>query len=248
MDENTGQAENVVAAEDSSADTSPVDETTTSSYAETEEQQPSAEAVADETGEEERKPTRAERRIRDLVEENRQLREQSNQLPQFNRPPQNLFEDGREYTAQELEQRVVQAANSIAGIQTKAQLDQYKAEVNLDRDTEVLPTKYPELNDEGDDFIPELVEAIEEDFKARAFRNGYLDPSVRLADVAERHVKAARAAAKKANAQMKNSVASTADTAALRPGGDSKQEKSLENMSYDEIEAQMKQKGKYIRA
>ena len=250
MDENTGQAENVVAAEDSSVDTSPVDETTTSDVQETEAETSSAEESSVETEDAERKPTRAERRIRDLAEENKRLREQYNQpLTQFNTPPQQLFEDGREYTAQELEQRVVQAANGIAQLQTKAQIDQYKAEVNLDRDTEILPTKYPELDDANkDEFVPELVEAIEEEFKMKAFRNGYLDPSVRLADVAERHVKAARAVAKRVSANMKNSVASTADTAALAPGGGVKQEKSLENMSYDEIEAHMKQKGKFIKA
>src|SRR5690606_19463216 len=106
---------------------------------------------------------------------------------QFQRPPQQLFEDGREYTAQELEQRVVQAADTIADLKVRSHLSNYQAQVNLDRDVEVLPTKYPELDDSKDEFVPELVEAIEEEFKAKAFRNGVLDPSVRLADVAARH-------------------------------------------------------------
>lgn len=249
MDENTGQAENVVAAEDSSVDTSPVDETTTSEVLETEAETSSAEESSVETEDAERKPTRAERRIRDLSQRLAQYEGQPNQpFSQFQRPPQQLFEDGREYTAQELEQRVVQAADTIADLKVRSHLSNYQAQVNLDRDVEVLPTKYPELDDANDEFVPELVEAIEEEFKAKAFRNGALDPSVRLADIAERHVKAARAVAKRVSANMKNSVASTADTAALAPGGGVKQEKSLENMSYDEIEAHMKQKGKFIKA
>lgn len=253
MDEEqvTQSAENTSVAEESNAPTSPVDEQNTSDESkETESQSSSAEESDGETQESsERKPSRAERRIRDLSQKVKQYEEQSNQpFSQFQQPPQPMFEDGREYTAKELEQTMVQAANSIASLQTKAQIDQYKAEVNLDRDAEVLPTKYPELNDETDDFVPELVESIEEEFKAKAFRNGVLDPSVRLADVAARQVKAARAAAKKSTAAMKNAVASQADTAAVKPGAGVRQEKSIDDMSSAELEAHLKKQGRFIKA
>lgn len=253
MDENTVPAENVEAVEDNSLDTSPVDETTTSSeqVQETDEVTSSAEESTDETesGSQERKPTRAERRIRDLTKRLQQYEQEPNQLgQQLRQSPQPLFEDGREYTAAELNQRVVQTANDIAAIQTQAQISQLKAETNLDKDIEIIPTKFPELDDTSEDFVPELVETIEEEFKAKAYRNGVLDPSVRLADIAERHVKAARAVAQKSAAKMKNAVASTADTAAVKPGSGVKQEKSLDQMSASEIEDMMRKQGKYVKA
>lgn len=254
-EENTVPAENENVAEDSNVVASPAEEPNTSEEPkeqETEASTPSAEESSEETkpeGEPERKPSRAERRIRDLTARLKEQEQQSNQQ-QFGQQqaPQPMFEPDKEYTAEELEQRMVQRANDISAIQTQAQLNQYKAEVNLDRDIEVIPTKYPELDDTSDDFVPELVETIEEEFKAKAYRNGVLDPSVRLSDVAERHVKAARAAASKSAAKTKASLASSQDTAAVKPGSSAKQDKSIDEMSSDEIEEMMKKQGRYVKA
>lgn len=252
MEDNTVPAENVDVAEESIVTAPPADEPNTSDdqEQETEEVTSSREESTDETESEssERKPTRAERRIRDLSQRLKQYEEQPNQQPRFMQAPQPMFEDGREYTAAELEQRMVQRANDIASLQTQSQLNQYKAEVNLETDIQVIPTKFPELDENSDDFVPELVETIEEEFKAKAYRNGVLDPSVRLSDIAARQVKAARAVALKSQAKMKNAVASTADSAAVKPGTGTKQEKPLSEMSSSEIEEMMKNQGKYIKA
>lgn len=254
-EENTVQAENPEVVEANNQEASPATETTTSESPETQETEastPSAEESSEETsneGESERKPSRAERRIRDLTARLKEAEQQPNQQVFGQRQaPQPMFESGREYTAEELEQRMVQRANDISAIQTQAQLNQYKAEVNLDRDIEVIPTKFSELDDTSDDFIPELVENIEEEFKAKAYRNGQLDPSVRLADIAERQVKAARAAAAKSAQKTKASLAESQDTAAVKPGAGTKQEKSISEMSSAEIEAMMKKQGRYVKA
>jgi hypothetical protein len=252
VDENTVPAENIDVAEDSSVVAPPAPEPNTSDTPdETEVTTPAAaeSSVETEDGETERKPSRAERRIRDLTARLREAEQQPNQS-MFNQgqAPKPMFESGREYTAEELEQRMVQRANDIASIQTQAQLNQYKAEVNLDRDIEVIPTKYSELDDTSEDFIPELVETIESEYKAKAYHNGTLDSSVRLSDIAERHVRAARAAAKKATARTQKAVAESQDTAAVKPGAETKQEKSIDQMSSTEIEDFMRKQGRYVRA
>ncbi len=242
MDEdNTVQAENLEVTEESNIDTSPVVEEQTSDNTETVET-PSAEESSEETEvEPERKPTRAERRIRDLVEENKRLKEQpSQQFPQYQQPPNMpLVNPGEELTPEQYQQHVVQAADTIAQLRTQQQLEQFKAEANLDRDVEILPKEYPELDETSPDFNPVLIEKIESAFKARAFNNGALNPNVRLSDVAKDYVEVARAAAKQSTTELKNSVARTADTTAIRPGGAVRQEKSASDMSIAELEAKL---------
>jgi hypothetical protein len=65
-----------------------------------------------------------------------------------------------------------------------------------------------------------------------------LDPSVRLADIAKRHLKVAEAAAKRSSAEMKNAVARTADEAAPRlSSGTTRSEVDPSTMSAKEYEA-----------
>lgn len=244
MDENTDQAENIDAVEDNSADTSPVDETNTSVDQETdgesEEQQVDATDTEATDSEAERKPTRAEKRIRDLVEENKRLKEQSYQQPyadQSLQMPQ--YAPGEEIAPERLQQDVVQTANAIASLQTQNQIQQFEARTNLDRDVEVLPTKYPELDENSPTYNPVLEEKIEAAFKARAFKNGQLDPTVRLADVAQDFIDVARSAATKSSADIKNAVAKQADESAVRPTGSNKTERSFSDLSIEEMESKL---------
>lgn len=242
MDDTQDQAENIDAVEDNSVDTSPVDETNTSVEQETdgesEEQQVDA-TDTEEQSEAERKPTRAEKRIRDLVEENKRLKEQFNQpladpslqFPQYN--------PGEEIAPERLQQDVVQTANAIASLQTQNQLQQFEARSNLSRDVEVLPAQYPELDETSPEYNPVLEEKIEAAFKARAFKNGQLDPSVRLADVAKDFIDVARSAATKSSADIKNAVAKQADESAVRPTGSNKTDRDFKDLSIEEMEARL---------
>ena len=244
MDEDTQvQAENTTVAEDSNVDTSPVVEEQTSEDQVTEGQseQEQVEAPDTETQDEsERKPTRAERRIRDLVEENKRLKEQTNP---FSSPEPSLqfpqYEPGEEIQPERLQQDVVQTANAIAQLQTQNQIQQFEARSNLDKDVEILPTKYPELDENAPNYNPVLEEKISEAYKARAFKNGQLDPTVRLADVAKDFIDVARSAAKQSSAEMKNAVAKQADESAIRPTGSNKEERPFSDLSIAEMEAKL---------
>lgn len=241
MDDNPqDQAQNDVAVEDNSPDTSPVEEQTTSVETDGEaEQAPINEPAADET-EPERKPTRAERRIRDLVDENKRLSEQSNQLPQsFQAPPVPVLQPGEEISQEDYQAHVVQAADAIAGLRTQQQIQNLKAEMQLERDVEILPKEYPQLDENSPEYNPVLIEKIEKAYKERAFRNGQVDPSVRLADVAKDFVEVAQSAANKSSADMKNAVARTADESALPPNSSVKADKPFAEKSIEEMEAEL---------
>lgn len=253
MDENTVPAENLDAVEDSSADTSPVDEPNTSESTETEGQAEDTqinESATDDTDDSERKPSRAERRIRQLAEQNKQLRSQSNQFaPSLGQPPQDLFQPGAEYSVDEVQQKVAQAAQSIALPQVEQLRQEFETKEalrNFDSDLEVITTKYPELSEDSP-IADELEAEITEEYQAKAYRLvGFdqltgqpqyrIDPSVRLADIAKRKVDLARAIATKSSAAMRNAVAQSSDTNALKPSGSNKTNKNLEDMSIAELE------------
>lgn len=244
MDDNPqDQAQNDVAVEDNSPDTSPVEEQTTSESQATEdtaEQAQIDEPAVEETTEPERKPTRAERRIRDLVDENKRLSEQSNQLPQsFQAPPVPVLTPGEEISQEDYQAHVVQAADAIAGLRTQQQIQNLKAEMQLERDVEILPKEYPQLDENSPEYNPVLIEKIEKAYKERAFRNGQVDPSVRLADVAKDFVEVAQSAANKSSADMKNAVARTADESALPPNSSVKADKPFAEKSIEEMEAEL---------
>ena len=235
MDEENTVAENIEAVEDNSQDTSPVDETTTSESPETDETPSIEESSAETQSEPERKPSRAERRIRELSEEVKRLKQQPDLSP-FQQPQAPQVEPGGELTVEQYQQHVAQQADAIASLRVQQQLQQYEATKNFESDIELLPQKYPELDETSPEYNPVLVEKVSEAFKARAFNGNQVDPSVRLADVAKDYVDVARAAAKKSSADMKNAVAASADTSAIKPTATPSENKSASDMSIEELE------------
>ncbi len=208
-------------------------------------------------GEAERKPNRAERRnaerenrIRELTGQVKQM-EQESQLSQgWNQPQVPVLQPGQEIDPAQYQAHVVQAAQSIANLTVQQQIAQERAVNSLERDTEVLPSRYVELNPDSPDYSPELEKAITEEFQEKAFRvTGYdprtgkpmqvLDPSVRLADIAKRYTDVARSIAKKSQAGMANAVAQSADTGAIRPQGQAKADRKFEDLSIQEMEAKL---------
>ncbi len=252
------QAQNEAVEPDTTEVTSPVTETQTEVSTETD--SPAAEEVAVEETEveAERKPSRAERRIKELNGQVRQLQQQD-QLPQgLSTPPQfDLMQytdiDGNvdvQAANQAANSSVVQAAQSIADLTVRHQLAQDRAVQSVERDSEALPTKYAELNPSSPNYSPELEQAITEEFQEKAFRvTGYnpktgqpvyaLDPNVRLANVAERYMKAVNAVATKSSANTRNAVQASADTNGIRPGGDTKADRPFEELSIAEMEAKL---------
>lgn len=247
MDEDTqNQAENQAVAEDSNVDTSPVTEPTTSENVETEgqaEQTPINETATEETSADtERKPSRAERRIRELNNRVKEL-EQSNQPFQgIGQSPQLEAGDDGEITREQLDSYVAQKAEQVSAQNVQFAIAQERAKSNFEHDMETLPTQYPEI-----DAIPGLEDKISQEFQDKAFKvvgvdpvtgqpNYALDPSVRLADIAKNYVDVARAAAKRAAADTTEAVKASADTSAIHPGNESRGEKTASEMTVKEIE------------
>jgi hypothetical protein len=164
--------------------------------------------------------------------------QQSPQMPQY--------QPGQEVSPEQLQQDVVQTASAIAGLQVQQQLQQHDAKRNLDADITSLPKSFDELNPDNDLYTPELDQAIAQEFQERAFRvvgyqpNGQpirqlADPSVRLNDIAQRHVASARALAQRMSASGQAATAALADTAAPRPAGQGPAEKPFTSLSREEM-------------
>lgn len=206
---------------------------------------PDAQPDADQaTPSDKKKPSRGERRIRQLSEKVRQAHQPMGGVPQSPQFPQ--YEPGQEVPADQLQRDVVQTADAIASIRVQQQLAQHDAVRNFEQDQKDIPKSYEELNPTSPSFTPELDEAIAQEFQERALvvvgydqRTGQpitqLDPSVRLADITERHVRAARAYAAKASADMRNRVDASADTAAPRPGGERPADREFKDLSLEEM-------------
>lgn len=206
----------------------------------------------------ERRNAERESRIRELTRQVKQG-QQPNQPPAgFQQSPQPF--DVRQYaddegnldinaTNQAFQANVVQTADAIATARVNQQLQQRDAVNNFERDQETLPSKYDELNPNSDLYTEDLDAVIAQEYQERAFRTvGYdpqgnpikaLDGSVRLADIAERHVKGARALAEKMNARTNKAVDTVADEAAARPTGAVPQEREFTSLSLAEMKAKV---------
>jgi hypothetical protein len=171
------------------------------------------------------------------------------QSPQF---PQ--YQPGQEVSTEQLQRDVVQTASAIADLQVESRFQQYDAKRNFQEDVQSIPATYPELNPDNDAYTPELDEAIAQDYQERAFKVvGYdaqgnpvrqLDPTVRLADIAKRHVSSAQALARKLSSSTQAAVDANADGAAPRPTGSTPTEKPFESLSL----AEMRKKVGYHKA
>jgi hypothetical protein len=165
----------------------------------------------------------------------------NSQLPQL---PQ--YQPGQEVSPEQLQADLAQTAGAIADIKVNQQLDYRDAVHNFERDQESI-TKFPELNPDPDNqlYTPEIDQAIAEEYQDRAFKvvgtrqDGkpiyQLDKSIRLADIAKRHVNGARALANKMNANTNAAVDKTADEGAPRPTGAKPSETPFANLSKDEM-------------
>lgn len=261
MDEEQVQspAENAPAVEDNSPAASPAPEPTTSEQ----ETVDSGEIQeSDETDGSERKPTRAERRIRELSDKVKQY-EQSNQQPVGSGQSPLPALDVAEYADetgnldvnalnQAINSSVVQTSQAIAGQTVNSALAQLEAKNNFNLDLNSLQ------DNEVLKSLPEVEQAITEEFEQRAFKVvGYnpvtgqpiqvLDPSVRLADIAKRHLKVVEAAAKKSSAETKVAVDKAADESAIKPGTTPKTQKDLSQMSREERMRYIEQKHGSVR-
>lgn len=259
------------AVEDNSPQASPPSEPTTSEPQQPDEGQPSApaepapaEPVPEPANEApERQPRPAESRIKGLLQENKDLREQLSTIPAPGQSPQapklsDLFQgkeqimpDELDKAGQEVWQEGAQTArglNSLEVAQLRQEMVIRDAINETDKTAAQLPSEYEELNPKSSNYNPALDRKIAETYQQRAVRdvNGVktLDPSVKLADVAKNEVEFYREATESGKAQTSNTLASQADESAITPTSTTPApDKSFEDMSLKEQEAYLRAKG-----
>lgn len=239
------------AQESSSGDTAPA--------APVAEQQPAP-------AEPERQPRPAERKIRELVQQNKQLREQLVTPPLPQTPPQapklSDLVQGREsldpaeldQLGQEVYQQGAQAASGRTGLEV-AQLRQemvIRDAINeTDKTASELPLEYKELNPHDPTFNPALEAKIVARYQKEAVRPNPMNPqqrlfdaSVKLADVAKEEVEFFREATEYGKAQSSAALSSHADEAAVTPtSATPAPDKSFDEMSLEQQEAHLRAQG-----
>lgn len=270
--EDTLPAQNAPAVEDNSVAAPPAAEPTTSVEPTQEPavaQEPSSEVTTPpvepvaspepEPVQPERQPRPAERRIQELVQQNKQLKEQlvTAPVPQISPQPPKLSEliQGREsldpaeldQLGQQVYAQGAQVARSTNGLEV-AQLRQemvIRDAINeTDKTAAQLPNEYKELNPNDTGFNPALEAKIVSRYQKEAVRNGTFDPSVKLADIAKEEVEFYREATEYGKAQTSAALATQADQAAVTPtNATPTPDKTFEQMSLPEQEAYLRAQG-----
>lgn len=185
-----------------------------------------------------RQPRPAERKIRDLLTENKELRGQlgTDPLPQISPQPPRLsdqFAGRADLDPAELDQagantfrQGAQIGQGIATLEVaKLRKEMVEREAINDADVTAsrLPNEYPELNPSGGTYNEALDAKITRDYQTRAVRvnpitgRKEIDPSVKLSDIAKENVEFFRSAAEAGKAQSSATLSSQADSAAITP-------------------------------
>jgi hypothetical protein len=238
--ENDEMALNQTNTEESVVDTTPVVEEQTAEETPIESTEPASEeeAVVEETDQQVKKG--AQKRIRELSGEVKTLRQRLNEVtgqdgndqPHYQpQQPQTLDLDG-EVTPEQYRQHVLQQADNIVQLRLK----QSEALSRIDKESQEVIQKYPQLDPESDDFDQDLNVSILEAIEAQVKLNPYSTSVKSIADkLMKPYLKAVSTGVEQEKATITKQVAETA----LRPTQVRKVEKSLNEMSIDELEAKL---------
>lgn len=267
MDDLTTQAITKPAVEDTSQVAAPPTETNTSADTNqapvVDTQVPAA--VQAEVVEAERQP-RAERRIQQLSARLKEANAQPSYVPQFQQSPQapNLSDlignqdtiepDALNKLGQQLYQQGAQTSQGLSSLEVQAlrnEIQQKEAISNYSRDEETLPMKYEELNPDSARYNAVLDEKISKAYADRAVKqtqNGlWVDPSVKLSDVAQDWIELARSSADSGRAQSAQNLAALADNSAITPGSETvAPAKTFDQMNLKEMEAHLRAQGRDV--
>jgi hypothetical protein len=250
----------VAAVEDNSPPAPPTSETTTSS--ETTETVAAPPAAEEPVVEPERQPVRpAQRKIQNLIAENKVLRDQignvtTAQVPSPQLQPLSQQIQGQEIMPEDLdrlvEQREAQRSNALElkiGLLEQKQVAE-RAYSDFEKDAALLPRDYPELDPDSKQYSAVLEEKISERWKQLAVRPNpynpqlsYIDPNVRLTDVAKDYIEVARAFADQGKTAMAEARDSLVDNGAIIPNSDAPKEKTFGDMTLKEQESYLRAKG-----
>lgn len=263
------------AVEDNSPQPSPVAEPTTSVEAApvgaAEPAQVTEPAATAPTTDTEHQPSRLERRIDQLESKSaginnvlnnlRQYREQASApVPEVPLPRLSELVQGKESLdpaeLDQMGQQVAQAQRVNTDLRYQ-QLEQRmainEAITEAEKDAAVAFNTYDELKDTSPAYSKSLEQRIEARYQREAFvpnplnpMQKILNPNIKLADIAREEVDAFRQAVELGKAQTSAALAVQADQSAVTPTSDSPVEKSVEDMSLEEHEAYLRNKGYHV--
>lgn len=276
MEDTSPTAVNEPVAEDSIPSASPTNEPTTSSEVTTEPSSQPAETTTEPVAsqpettkpvatEPEHQPRPAQRRIQELLQDNRQLKARlsSQQVPipeqSLSAPKLSDLVQGREYVdpteldqlGQQLWQQGAQTSSGRASLevqQLRKEMELKDAIAETDRTAAQLYQDYPEIAKD-----PRLESKIVSLYQKQAVRQDpqtrtvYYDPSVKLSDIAKAEVEFYREVAESGKAQASVNLSSLQDGAAITPTtpGPSP-EKSFDDMSLADQEKYLRAQGRDI--
>lgn len=140
-----------------------------------------------------------------------------------------IVEAGDEVDAQTFERDILKKANAQADLKIK----QAEAINRINADTVQTLTAYPQLDEDSDDFNPELSEAITEATDAYVRKNPY---SANVKAFVDKMMKPYIGALGEGAGQATENVAKQVSKAALRPNSIKQEEKSASEKSIEELE------------
>jgi hypothetical protein len=245
-EDDSPSSENETADED--ADTEAEDDGDDSDGDDTDIEEPEVEAKPDQ-----RKTPRAEKRIRELAQQNKALIEQLKAAPAVDpnltrdengQPPQfPTYAEGEEVTPDRLQRDVVQTSKTIAEALVKRELTEYHArQENIARaekfqsDLTSVETKYEALNPDSAQHDAVLTKKVFELYSEAS--DGGKRP-VALGKFVDNLMDLADASATKRSAEVKTTLDKQAANAAITPTTAPKRQKSFSQLSDEEMESRL---------
>jgi hypothetical protein len=236
--ENDEMALNQTNTEESVVDTTPVVEEQTAEETPTEAQEAEAtvEQVEEETDQQVKKG--AQKRIRELSGEVKSLRQRlgeitgqdDNNPPAFQ--PQTSVDLDGEVTPEQYRQHILQQADTVVQLRIK----QSEALSRIDKESQEVMSKYPQLDPDSDGFDPDLNVSIMEAIESSVKLNPY---STSVKSIADKMMKPYLKAVSNGVEQEKATITKQVAETALRPTSVRKAEKSMDEMSIAEMEAKL---------
>lgn len=206
-------------------------------------QEPAPAESDDKTAPEEKRPTRAERRIRELAAKRNEAPQADPyyDMPQFDPNMLPQVDPDQELTPEQYQQHLVQTADAMANLRIqqydlnrRAQEERQNTIRQFESDVAAVENTYKQLNpDDKDNFDPDLTERLVALYEQASDTN----PKLRLKDFVDGVMDLSQRSATKSTADIQESLARQAAQGAVAPSTSARAEKSIEEMTDAEIEA-----------
>jgi hypothetical protein len=153
-----------------------------------------------------------------------------------------------EYTPEQIQQMVVQAAGALTQAQMQQFADKLTKQVSttlesrdyarqVSDDVSYIETKYPELNEDSSDFNEDLALHIRETYDTAS--NGGKRRSISLRSIADAQMAIVKKAVEKASANNAATLAQQAASSAVTPGQQTPKSENLWTMPLDDLKKRL---------